>query len=313
MNKVASKAAFVNGVALSGICTDYRKNLSEAVLNLPLVTESYTDLLDKSGVVYIHSHPKLHYAQVKQALEAGKHVMCESPIAMSRSEYTELQSLAEEKGCILMDALRTAYATAYHRLFLLVKGDRIGSIVSVDAVCTSLRDMDGSRGHGMGKGWNSITAWGPAVMLPIFQLLGTDYKEKRSVSYFSKSWDDYDIFTKVSLLYDNAVASLKVGTGVKSEGELIISGTKGYAFIPAPWWKTDYFEMRYENSADNRKYFYQLDGEGICDEFAAFAKAIEHGKLISKIGTEITDAICGMMEDFTNVVDLIKISVKGDS
>lgn len=307
LNKVASEAAFVNGITLSGICTDYKDNLSEAVKALPIVTESYADLLSKSDAVYIHSHPKFHYAQAKQALEAGKHVICESPIAMSRDEYRGLKSIAEEKGCILMDALRTAYATAYHRLLLLVKGGRIGRIVSVDAVCTSLRGMEGPGGQGMAEEWNSITAWGPTAMLPIFQLLGTDYKEKSFISLFSESREAYDTFTKVELLYDNAVASLKVGMGVKSEGELIISGTKGYAFVPAPWWKTEYFEMRYENPADNRKYFYQLDGEGIRNELAAFAKAIECGKQVPRIGIDISEAVCGMMEDFTNGIDLIKI------
>lgn len=307
LNKVASEAAFVNGITLSGICTDYKDNLSEAVKALPIVTESYADLLDKSDAVYIHSHPKFHYVQVKQALEAGKHVLCELPIAMIRSEYRELQSLAEEKNCILMSALRTAYATAYHRLLLLVKGGRIGRIVSVDAVCTSLRNLEGPGGQGMAEEWNSITAWGPTAMLPIFQLLGTDYKEKSLISHFSESRETYDTFTKVELLYDNAVASLKVGMGVKSEGELIISGTKGYAFVPAPWWKTEYFEMRYENPADNRKYFYQLDGEGIRNELAAFTKAIECGKQVPRIGIDISEAVCGMMEDFTNGVDLIKI------
>ena len=55
---------------------------------------------------------------------------------------------------------------------------------------------------------------------------------------------DYDTFTKISFIYPHAVASIKVGQGVKSEGELIISGTKGYIYVPAPWWKTDYFEVR---------------------------------------------------------------------
>lgn len=307
LNKVASETAYVNGITLSGIYTDYRENLSEAILALPLVTASYTELLDSSDAVYIHSHPKLHYIQVKQALEAGKHVMCESPVAMSRDEYRELQSLAEEKGCILMEALRTAYATAFHRLLLLVKGGRIGQIVSVDAVCTSLKDMETPGRQGMAVEWNSITAWGHTAMLPVFHLLGTDYKEKGIISHFSKSRESYDTFTKVSLLYDNAVASLKVGMGVKSEAELIISGTKGYVFVPAPWWKTDYFEIRYENPADNKKYFYQLDGEGIRYEFAAFAKAIERGKMASRISPDITEAVCGMMEDFTNEVDLVRI------
>ena len=46
--------------------------------------------------------------------------------------------------------------------------------------------------------------------------------------------------------FKNAVCSFKVGLGVKTEGNLVISGTKGYIYVPAPWWKTDYFEVRYD-------------------------------------------------------------------
>lgn len=56
---------------------------------------------------------------------------------------------------------------------------------------------------------------------------------------------------------------MKVADGIKSEGELIISGSKGYVYVPAPWWKTDYFEIRQEHIEDNKRYFYQLEGEGI--------------------------------------------------
>ena len=41
-----------------------------------------------------------------------------------------------------------------------------------------------------------------------------------------------DLFTRVTFVYEHAVASVKVGTGVKSEGELIVSGTKGYVYVP---------------------------------------------------------------------------------
>jgi choline-phosphate cytidylyltransferase len=42
------------------------------------------------------------------------------------------------------------------------------------------------------------------------------------------------------------VASIKVGRGVKAESELVISGTMGYVYVLAPWWKTEYFEIRRE-------------------------------------------------------------------
>lgn len=85
---------------------------------------------------------------------------------------------------------------------------------------------------------------------------------------------------------------------MKSEGELIISGTKGYIYVPAPWWKTDYFEIRYENPADNKRYFYQLDGEGIRYELVSFLKAIQAGKNYSYINDNVTEAFVRVVEDF---------------
>ena len=60
---------------------------------------------------------------------------------------------------------------------------------------------------------------------------------------------------------------------------MIITGTKGYIYIPAPWWKTDYFEIRYEDLRETKKYFYKFDGEGFRYELVAFAKMINQGIL----------------------------------
>lgn len=70
----------------------------------------------------------------------------------------------------------------------------------------------------------------------------------------------------------------KVGLGVKSEGELIISGTKGYIYVPSPWWKTEYFELRFEDFAKNKKYFYPFQGEGLRYEIAEFLNMINQNK-----------------------------------
>ena len=118
---------------------------------------------------------------------------------------------------------------------------------------------------------------------------------------------NFDDFTKIDFTYDNAVASITVGMGVKSEGELIVSGTKGYIYVPAPWWKTDYFELRYENAADNRRYFYQLDGEGIRYELVAFARAIDNGRMARYIEEYVSEAISSVVSDFHNGIDVIAI------
>ena len=60
-------------------------------------------------------------------------------MAKSAAECDELFALADERGLVLMDSLRTAYSTAYARMLLLVAGGRIGDVVSVDATVTNLR------------------------------------------------------------------------------------------------------------------------------------------------------------------------------
>lgn len=86
---------------------------------------------------------------------------------------------------------------------------------------------------------------------------------------------------------DHAVASFQVGLGVKTEGSLTIAGTKGYVYVPAPWWKTDYFEVRYEDQNYNKKYFYPYVGEGLRYEIKDFVAAIlTDGYYFSKVSKE---------------------------
>ena len=253
--KVANECEFVNGLEISGVCTSNK--------NLPVKykRKSFESLLDVSDALYIISEPSLHYEQIKCALKQGKHILCETPIALQEEQSKELHEIAYKNHCILMDSIKTAYATAYSRMLLLVKSGKIGDVISVEATATSLRDIEIINKKQMDTTWNSICAWGPTVMLPVFQLLGTEYYQKHIVSKLAD--EHFDLFTQIEFIYKNAVATVKVGKGVKSEGDLIISGTKGYIYVPAPWWKTDYFEIRYEDQNSNKRYFYQLDGEGI--------------------------------------------------
>lgn len=268
------------------------------------------DVVDSKSeydAVYIISHPTKHYEDIKSELLNHKHVLCESPITLSVQKCIELYKLAKQQGCILMPGLKTAYSTAFSRLCLLVKSGRIGNVLSIDATCTSLQEMCMLEKDGYTNSWNSICAWGPTAVLPIFQILGTNYKSKQICTKYLDKSTRFDAFTKISFLYDNAVASIKVGKGIKSEGELIISGTKGYIYVPAPWWKTDYFELRFENQSENKRYFYQLDGEGIRYELVSFAKAIQNNRQSIFINQDISIAIAKLMEEYYIGIEVIEL------
>ena len=225
----------------------------------------------------------------------GRHVICESPIAITEKECIELQELAKEKKLVLMDGIKSAYATAYSRLLLLIKSGTIGEVISVDSTCTSLEDEQYRKGGYAGM-WSTICAWGPTALLPIFQILGTDYVDKHIFSTYIDEEKKYDGFTKIDFAYPQAVASIKIAKAAKSEGSLVITGTEGYIYVPSPWWKTDYFEVRYEDAENNKRYFYQLDGEGIRYEIVAFIKSIETGKDFGYISEQVTREIVKTIE-----------------
>lgn len=246
---------------------------------------------------YVVTDPSQHYNQIKNALEKGKHVLCEAPIALNEKECEEIYSIANEKKLILMEGIKTAYSNAYNRLVLLTKSGKIGKILSVDVTCTSMKNVDDEKE----SVWNSICAWGPTALLPVFQILGTNFVNKNIITWLLDKDKKFDGFTKIDFLYSESVASIKVAKAAKSEGELIITGTKGYIYVPSPWWKTDYFEVRYENSNDNKRYFYQLDGEGIRYEIVAFVKSIAdytNKNRYSYVDKKISIAISKIIEDF---------------
>ena len=117
-----------------------------------------------------------------------------------------------------------------------------------------------------------------------------------------------DTYTKGVFRYKNAVCSFKVGLGVKTEGNLVISGTKGYAYVPAPWWLTDYFEFRYEDQNENKKFFYKWDGFGLRYEIQEFISSIiNHRFSNSRLRRRESIQMAAVMQQFIECKHLYKI------
>lgn len=267
-NRFVPESKYVNNVAVTAAFNpDYSQCISFCENHsIPVCARTVDDLFRECNAVYVASPHYTHYEYVLAALNAGKHVLCETPFVFKKTEAQYLYDLAESKDLVLMVALKTAYCPAFGHLISLLKSGVIGEIVDVNASVTTLTD-ESSEKLDSSKIGGSMSENACFPLLPIFKLLGTDYK---AVNFYSKMKNGVDIYTKAILQYENAVASFQVGLGVKSEGNLVVSGTKGYAYVPAPWWKTDYFEIRYEDQNNNKKYFYPYAGEGLRYEIKDF-------------------------------------------
>lgn len=300
------EAGFVNSNVITAAYNPDRE-AAEAFtreFSIPLTAATPDELLSACDAVYIASPHYTHFEYARMALKAGKHVLCEIPFVFSVKEAEELFALADEKGCVLMPAHKTAWCPAYGHLFTLLKSGVIGEIAEVNASVTTLTDersekLDSTRLGG------SMNENGCFPLLPILQLLGIDY---RNINFYSKMKNGVDMYTKAVFRFDHAVASFQVGLGVKTEGNMVISGTKGYVYVPAPWWKTDYFEVRYEDQNQNKKYFYPFAGEGLRYEIKEFVSSVLEGRgLQSKLTRKEILAMTRVQEQYLQGENVFKI------
>lgn len=264
------------------------------------------ELYEAVDAVYIATPHLTHYDYIRQSVEAGKHVLCETPLVLNGSQAKEVYRLAREKGVILMEANKTAHCPAFNHLMVMIKSGVIGDVVDVDASLSKLWDDDMTlREFDPRQAGGSMYELGSYPLLPILKLCGIQYE---NLNFYSRMKDGVDMYTKGVFRYPNAVCSFKVGLGVKTEGNLVISGTKGYAYVPAPWWKTDYFELRYENQNENKKFFYKWDGAGLRYEIQEFVSCIVNRRF-SSARLRRRESICmaEVMQRFTERKNLIEI------
>ena len=301
------ESQFVSGIKIESAFDINHKRINDFCLEYN-VSSCYYDLdsfLNSIDAVYIASPHLSHYEYIKKSLLAGKHVLCETPLVLNGNEARELYKLAENNKLVLMEANKTAHCPAFNHLMVMIKSGVIGEVVDVEASLSKLLTDRNLREFDKNQAGGSMYELASYPLLPIIKLLGTDYM---NLNIYSRMNNGVDIFTKGVLRYSTAVCSFKLGLGVKTEGNLVISGTQGYAYVPAPWWKTDYFELRYEDQNENKKFFYKWDGAGLRYEIQEFMSCIYNHRINSvRLRPIESIAMADIMQQFSERKNFMEI------
>ncbi len=229
--------------------------------------------------VYIASSIDKHYTHIAKALKAGKHVLSENPIALEKHELEELLALARDNDCLLLPALKTAFLPAFSQLLLHLDKGVIGDIKEVRATFTSLYKEKYYPDAFLEQGATNILLGYPSLLIQ--KVLGN----RRSVTFFDQkeAGSGYDYANRAISTHENGTLGLAtVATGMKSEGAAVISGTKGYVYIPAPWWLTKVFYFRFEDPDKSMTFQFEFEGCGLRYMISEFASLIQRGKKESK-------------------------------
>ena len=124
--------AQVSGVRVAGMSGTHREAAYAAAqrFGVPDIVEIETMVRQPEvDLVYIATPPFLHYSQAVTALQAGKHVICEKPLAMNLEEADAMIAAARERDLLLAVDLMQRYNPMYDRMLRLIRHRVLGELL----------------------------------------------------------------------------------------------------------------------------------------------------------------------------------------
>ncbi|MEM8728689.1 MAG: Gfo/Idh/MocA family oxidoreductase [Pseudomonadota bacterium] len=237
---------------------------------------SYAALLadDEIDIVYIATPNALHKDNIRDALAAGKHVLCEKPMTLSPDDSARCFDAATDAGLVLMEALWTAFFPAMRKAVELVQQDAIGPVQCLFADFVAYRDpaahpnlFDPARGGGARNdlGIYPVAAArmlaGPVVSAQTEMVMGDT---------------GVDEMAAMCLRHDSGALSLiTFGFRVEMPVALRVVGTRGAIEIP----ETFYHPQQVVLTRDGARTGFDLPsiGRGYAHEAIAFQDLVAQG------------------------------------
>lgn len=197
---------------------------------------SYQVLFDDPDidVVYIGTPHTLHFQQVSDAINAGKHVLCEKPVTVSANEFKQLSSLAKENGVYLMEAMWTFFLPVIIKAKAWVDEGRIGEIKHVKADFGYPLPYDENR-----REYDATLAGGCLLEMGIYPLaiasffLNEDVKSWHVKAHLAPNGVEDDVIMLGG--FGQAQATLATSFQCKLNNYAYVIGDLGYIAIPDFW------------------------------------------------------------------------------
>lgn len=205
-----------------------------ALWNIPKAYGDHQALLEDANVniVYISSVNSQHYALAKQALEMGKHVVCEKPCTVSSADTRKLFALAREKGLFLMEAQKMLFLPTILEVRNRIASGQLGEIYMAELSQSFSAGYNSWQFEPSLGGGTLLSSGIYAVQLLQFLFGEIDHiSGVRSVLENGAEWQ----YVLTGRMACDVLFSAQNSTRVTLENSAKIYGTKGYVVIPEYW------------------------------------------------------------------------------
>ena len=203
--------------------------------NPDVVHASYDELIADSNVdaVYISLANHLHLEWALKALNAGKHVLCEKPLAITRADAKVMAAAAKANDRLLVEAIWTRWHPRFVRMVEIVKSGEIGQLKSIDSVFTFTRDIDDNYRLNPKMGGGSLLDVGSYQAHVWAALVGDSANFEVTSATQNIGPTGIDMTTEVSALLADEVAVSAITSFERPESQqLIITGETGMIEFP---------------------------------------------------------------------------------
>jgi D-xylose 1-dehydrogenase (NADP+, D-xylono-1,5-lactone-forming) len=188
------------------------------------VHSTYQDLLDDSDIdaVYISLANHQHCEWSIKALQAGKHVLCEKPIAMDANEARLMADAAKENNRMLVEAVWTRWHPRFIRMVELVQNGSIGEIKAINASFTFPGSLEGNYRLAPEMGGGSLFDVGPYPLHTWSALTQGDLKMKINSIQRNTGPTGVDMTTRIDATLNGSIAVNALTSFEREEEQLLV-------------------------------------------------------------------------------------------
>jgi predicted dehydrogenase len=197
---------------------------------------SYDDLLKDPEVdaVYIPLPNHLHEEWTIAAARAGKHVLCEKPLAMNAGEAERMVEACASAGVVLMEAFMYRLHPSWETVRELVRSGRIGELRSIQSWFSYFNDDPTNIRNVAEAGGGALYDIGCYTVNLSRVLFGSEPTRIQASMTFDGRMG-IDILTSAILEFDRGVATFTVTTRAEPDQRVHVVGTEGRISVGIPF------------------------------------------------------------------------------
>ena len=205
-------------------------------LGIPTAHASYEALLADPGVdaVYIPLPNHLHVDWTIAALRAGKHVLCEKPLAMTADDARRMVDVAHETGLHLMEAFMYRHHPSWVAAMDLVESGRIGTVTAVQSWFSYFNDDVTNIRNILEYGGGALFDIG-CYTINLSRMVFGGEPSRIQASLRRDAATGVDVLVSAILDFEGGVASFTCAIRSESDQRVDIYGTTGRISIEIPF------------------------------------------------------------------------------